>query len=101
MDPTAAAPPDVEYELPCVEALLAGTLALMTGHAQACCENHRCLMTCKIVFQLGQLAEHPVLSPPFRAALGNLRTHWQLLQDKGPRPAPDPRLWHAGPETVQ
>jgi len=92
---------DIEMELPCAEALLAGTLALMTGHAQACCENHRGLMNRKIVAQLGLLAEHPVLSPAFRTALWNLRTHWQILLERGHPPAPDTRLWHASPGVVQ
>jgi hypothetical protein len=92
-----------EYQLPCAEALLAGTLALMTGHAQACCDDHRRLMARKIAVHLAQLAEHPILSPQFRAALWNLRTHWQLLQEqKASQPAhSDQRLWHTRPASVQ
>jgi hypothetical protein len=94
---------DDEYQLPCAEALLAGTLALMTGHAQACCDGHRQLMTRKIVSNLSQLTEHPILSPQFRAALWNLRTHWQALQEqKAMEPAQgDQRLWHTHPTSVQ
>ena len=36
---------DGEYEMPSVEALLAGTLALMTGHAQSACARQRGLMS--------------------------------------------------------
>jgi len=92
-----------EYHLPCAEALLAGTLALMTGHAQACCGDHRQLMTGKIVANLSQLAEHPILSPQFRTALWNLRKHWEVMQRQGQAvpAASDPRLWHASPSSFQ
>jgi len=92
-----------EYHLPCAEALLAGTLALMTGHAQACCDNHRQLMNAKILSNLSQLAEHSILSPQFRAALWNLRSHWEVMQrERTPAAtASDPRLWHASPSSFQ
>ena len=94
---------DEEYQLPCAEALLAGTLALMTGHVQTHCDGHRELMNAKIVTNLARLVEHPVLSPQFRAALGNLRTHWQVMARKhAPVPAAgDPRLWLASPSAIQ
>ena len=66
--------------LPSAEAMVAGTLALMTGHAQASCEKERRLMSAKVIDNLGQLAEHPGLSLLFRAALCSLRTHWQAMQ---------------------
>lgn len=92
-----------EYHLPCAEALLAGTLALMTGHAQACCDNHRQLMNAKIVSNLSQLAEHSILSPQFRAALWNLRSHWEVMRREraAAATASDPRLWHASPSSFQ
>lgn len=93
-----------EYHLPCAEALLAGTLALMTGHAQAyCCDNHRQLMNGKIVANLSRLAQHPVLSSQFRTALRNLRTHWEVMQREraSAATASDPRLWHASPSSFQ
>ena len=92
-----------EYLLPCAEALLAGTLALMTGHAQACCDNHRQLMNAKIFANLSQLGEHPILSPQFRAALRNLRTHWEVMrrQQAATATGSDPRLWHASPSSFQ
>jgi hypothetical protein len=89
---------DEEYRLPCAEALLAGTLALMTGHAQACCSNQRHLMAKKIGTNLSQLAEHPQLLPQFRAMLWNLGKHWQALMQQSPAVLPaqqdDQRLWH-------
>jgi hypothetical protein len=94
---------DEEYHLPCAEALLAGTLALMTGHAQACCDNHRQLMNAKIVANLSQLGEHPILTAQFRTAISNLRGHWEVMQRKQAAAArgSDPRLWHASPPTFQ
>jgi hypothetical protein len=93
---------DEEYSLPCAEALLAGTLALMTGHVQACCDNHRALMARKITANLAQLAEHPLLSPAFRAMLWNLRTRWQLqLERDGALERPNESLWHASPAAMQ
>lgn len=70
----------MEYQLTRVEALLAGTLALMTGHAQACCDNGRQLMTAKIVANLSLMTEHPALSLQLQVAASNLRKHWQGLQ---------------------
>lgn len=72
-----------EHELPSVEAVLAGTLALMTGYAQALqAELHpeqRLLMGAKIGRNLELLATHGAMSEPFqRIALG-LRARWQLM----------------------
>ena len=72
-----------EHELPSVEAVLAGTLALMTGYAQALqAELHpqqRLAMGDKIVRNLELLAAHGALSQPFqRIALG-LQARWQAM----------------------
>lgn len=70
---------DEEYVLPSVDALMAGTLALMTGYAQAPADGvHRSLMGKKLVSNLFFLAQHPQVSPTMRCMLGNLRTRWQL-----------------------
>lgn len=95
---------DEEYSMPCAEALLAGTLAVMTAQAQACCADQRALMTAKIVVNLSMLAEHPLLSPPFRTMLWNLRTRWQAqMEGGGPqaRAEADRRLWHTSPACMQ
>ena len=94
---------DMEYHLPCAEALLAGTLALMTGHAQARCVNGRRLMEAKIVANLSQLMQMAVLTPQFRAAVCNVRGHWQLMHDASVSvgTSEDPRLWHASPSSFQ
>lgn len=69
---------DEEYSLPPLEALLAGTLALMTGYAQhqeGC--DVRPLMAHKLVRNLSALAHHPAVSEPMQAMLTRLVEHWQ------------------------
>lgn len=96
--------PNEEYTLPCAEALLAGTMALMTGHVQACCGAHREAMVGKIVANLTVLAEDPLLSPGFKTLLWALRQRWQS-QGQGAAlaqlPATERSLWHSSPEAVQ
>ncbi len=118
--------PDIQSEqepgLPSAEALLAGTLALMTGHAQGCCDEHRELMARKIIANLFMLSQHPVATPGFKAMAMNLHALWvRLLQQiqqrqepgdahpaaaqaaHGATPHSDPHrvLWHSTPETLQ
>ena len=93
-----------EYTMPSAEALLAGTLALMTGHVQASCCVHRELMADKIVSNLSALAEAPVLSPAFKAMLQNLCQRWQNQgQDAAlaQLSATEHSLWHSSPEAMQ
>lgn len=96
---------DEEYTLPSVEALLAGTLALLTGYAQSAPDcAHRPLMARKVVSNLFFLAAHPQLSAPMQTLLGNLRTRWQLEVEKAvpAQHASAPRaLWHGAPEAMQ
>ena len=94
-----------EYTLPCVEALLAGTFALMTGYAQSAPDcPHRPLLAAKLISNLIRLSHDGALTPPMRALLSNLRTRWQqemerhLSPSQPPPPAP---LWCASPSTVQ
>lgn len=72
-----------ELELPAVEAVLAGTLALMTGYSQALLAElhpeHRVLMGRKIGNNLALLAEHPQLSTPFQTMLGGLQRRWAQM----------------------
>jgi hypothetical protein len=71
--------PDEEYALPPTEALLAGTLALMTGCAQHSGPvRHRELMVGKVVSNLTELSQHPALSAPMRLLLGRLSARWLL-----------------------
>ena len=90
-----------EYELPAVEAVLAGTLALMTGCAQAGCPDQRRLMMGRIVSNMALLGDHPQLSTQFRCALGKLRCHWELLLEDGGEAQGPQRLRHHAPATLQ
>ncbi|MGC3985292.1 MAG: hypothetical protein QM777_11480 [Pseudorhodoferax sp.] len=94
---------DEEYGMPCAEALLAGALALMTGHAQACCAGQRDLMARKVSDNLQLLARHPALSAEFRSMLVQLQQRW-TTQDAGGRDMlrlPPQVLWHKAPEGLQ
>jgi hypothetical protein len=73
---------DEEQLLPCAEAILAGTLGLMTAHAQAACDVQRQHIAQKVELNLADLAEHPDLSLHFRLALSALTAHWQLLEQQ-------------------
>lgn len=83
-----AEPPGGEYILPRVEAMLAGTLALMTGHAQNGCPNRRMLMALKIRHNLQELQEQDGLSEAFRTVLRRLGHEWGALAVALPAVAP-------------
>lgn len=108
---------DEVMALPSAEALLAGTLALMTGvieraalsqplaaHAQSL------MMASKVRSHLFFLSSHPQVSEGFRMTAGRLRSHWDRLampaqaaveasvSDAAEAAA---RLWHRAPERVQ
>ena len=79
MKPPISTHADEEYSLPPIEALLAGTLALMTGcaqHSGPVCQRE--LMVGKVVSNLSELSQHPALSPPMRVLLGRLNARWLL-----------------------
>jgi hypothetical protein len=71
---------DEEHDLPGVEAVIGGVLALMTGYSQSllAAQNpqHRLLMGTRIGEHLSLLADHPALSANFRRMLGNLQRRW-------------------------
>ena len=93
-----------EYTLPSTEVLLAGTLALMTGHVQASCGTQREAMVGKIVSNLATLSADPMLSPGFKTLLWSLRGRWlnqTPLDQLAPLPATERRLWHTSPAVVQ
>jgi hypothetical protein len=77
--------PCEEHELPCIEAVLAGTLALMTGYSQALqaelCPQRRIGLGQKIGDNLALLADHPQLSPGFRQVLLGLQRRWHLMSE--------------------
>jgi hypothetical protein len=71
------------YHILKAEALLAGTLALMTAHAQCSCPkamSNKDLMTKKIISNLSQLKSHTNLTEQFRMMLGNLHNIWATFE---------------------
>jgi hypothetical protein len=72
-----------EFEMPAADAVLAATLALMTGYGQALQAalnpEHRLLMGAKIVRNLALLADHPQLSAGLRQVLERLQQRWQSM----------------------
>lgn len=108
--PASSAHCDEEYSLPCAEALLAGTLALMTGYVQACCDSHRDAMGRKITANLQMLADAEGFTPHFRTVVWSLQGRWaQQSAGQGgdaasaALSAAEQRraLWIPTPETVQ
>ncbi len=71
------------HELPLTEALLAATLALMTGYAQALQADldpaRRIGLGCRVITHLAMLGAQPQLSPGFRQMSAALRTHWHAM----------------------
>ena len=69
-----------EHELPCLEAVLAGTLALMTGYSQAMQAEldpgQRLHLGQKIGDNLALLVDQPSLSTPLQSVCPNLK-HFQ------------------------
>ena len=106
--PDAETHSDEEYRLPCTEALLASTMALMTGHAHTAEAPYRDAMARKIIVNLQALSQMPGLTEHFCTMLRGLQTHWApkaerhaaeaALRDPEPRPQ---ALWHAAPEALQ
>jgi hypothetical protein len=78
MDPIAE-----EHQMPSVEAMLAGTLALMTGYSQylqaAINPAHRLCMGEKITQNLALLSRNPLLSDDCRCVLSCLRERWEVM----------------------
>lgn len=93
-----------EYGMPSAEALLASTLALMTGHAQACCDGHREVMAGKTAASLLVLSQHPRMSPGFRELALRLQDRWAVKassQNDAFSPNVPRALWHTTPEVIQ
>lgn len=70
---------DEEYLLSEHEAVLAATLALMTGFAHGCCPAHKGPIAAKVAEQLSALVhsmQGPQLSCDMQALLLRLRTRW-------------------------
>jgi len=91
-----------EYELPSAEAVLAGTLALMTGYAQSPDDEVRQLMAHKVIVNLQRLTEHPQLTEAFRTLLCQLACLWrQRLAGPALPAGPSAWGWHDSPGMLQ
>jgi hypothetical protein len=72
---------DLEFVMPCAEALVAGTLALMTGHARCGCAQHRDMMARKAAVNLHTLSGHPHISDGLRTVAKKLYEQWiEIIQ---------------------
>ena len=97
---------DEARNMPSLEALIAGTLALMTGYAQSQDgTGHKELIAGKLLLHLQTLSEHAGLSAPLRQTLAGLQRRWQMQLSAA---APDTPtawsatpLWHAAPGQIQ
>jgi len=106
--PDAETHSDEEYRLPCTEALMASTMALMTGHAHTVEAPYRDAMARKIIVNLQALSQMPGLTEHFRTMLRGLQTHWApkaerhatTAENRDIKPHPE-SLWHTAPEAVQ
>ena len=86
-----------EYLLPRTEALLAGTLALMTGLAHTpLCASHPELMAMKVRANLAELAAQPHVSEALRTVLCRLSGQW----GDDPAGAPAASAWPTSPLQV-
>lgn len=96
---------DEEYSLACHEALLAGTLALMTGFAHGGnSELQRDAMAQRVACHLHDLARMDGMTPHFRRLLSSLEARWQQQVQSALHLTPDtpPRaLWLPEQERMQ
>ncbi len=96
-----------EYSITGLEAMLAGTFALMSAYAHCQCVKHQGLMALKIISNLTCLQCQTSLSPEFRKVLGKVMDSWrqhsllrssELIDEKTQA---QPQLWHAAPAAMQ
>ena len=82
-NPCAARHRDIQIELPHMDGLLAGTMALMTGYAEHQCDlgnaERRKQMAKKIATNLTELAMHPCMTVTLAMVMRNLQAHWHTL----------------------
>lgn len=80
-----AADDDADLPLPSLEALVAGTVALMTTWAAPCPDaridaaGQRSLLARKVVSNLFFLQHHPCASPALRQVMANAHQRWVAL----------------------
>lgn len=80
--------PADDSRLPALEAVLAGTLALMTSHAEAGSAGRRLAIRARIVSNIDLLMRDERLSTAFRLSLGQLCVHWKYMGAPGSDLAP-------------
>jgi hypothetical protein len=93
-----AADDDTDLPLPSLEALVAGTVALMTTWAASCPDARigsaaqRSLLARKVVSNLFFIQNHPCASTEFRRVMANAHQRWvglaQAAETKGPGDIP-------------
>jgi hypothetical protein len=93
------------------EALLAGTLALMTAHARCTCPqaiSNKEAMTKKIIANLLQLRSHDHLTEQFRMIMNNLHSLWATIdvaqlaaESTQPRSSSAATFHHVAPTALQ
>ncbi|MDZ7855825.1 hypothetical protein [Sphaerotilus sp.] len=94
-----AADEDTDLPLPSLEALVAGTVALMTSWADPCVDaritraDQRSLLARKVVSNLFFMQNHPCASPALRQVMANAHQRWVGLAQV---PATDSLGDHAG-----
>lgn len=69
-----------DYAISGLEAMLAGTLALMSAYAHGACKAHQSLISGKILSNLYCLQLQNALSPEFRKVLSQVGHSWQQHQ---------------------
>jgi hypothetical protein len=98
-----------EFDISGLEAMLAGTLCLMSAYSHCQCsnENNQGLIGLKIVSNLTCLQYQNSLSPEFRRVLGKVCDSWRqhsLLSSSDhidEKTQAQSQLWHAAPAVVQ
>lgn len=96
-----------EYSITGLEAMLAGTFALMSAYAHCQCGNQQGLMSLKIISNLTCLQHQSCITPEFRKVLNKVMDSWRhhslmreghLLDEKAQAQS---HLWHAAPSVMQ
>jgi hypothetical protein len=72
--------PVSEYAISGLEAMIAGTLALMSAYAHGACRAHQHLISGKIQSNLCCLQAQNALSPEFRKVLAQVGSSWHQHQ---------------------
>lgn len=72
------------------ETLLAGTLGLMTAHAETRCDAERRRLARKVAADLSRLADEPGVSAHFRLVLYTMTAHWRKLEHEYTEVPPHP-----------